>query len=132
MRGFKSTPAVPLALRTARVLLALHCAGKRGIGFRDLLRQSGTSKASLYRDLGRIKDAGWRLRVTLDPAGQVPAGESLATYSLESWQRLPRLAELAIPSSRPASRSADRAGKKSTAVYTGSIDSLSRESILRP
>jgi predicted DNA-binding transcriptional regulator YafY len=82
--------AVPLGLRTARLLLILHCAGRRGITARELVEASGASKATVYRDLDRLRAAGWALDVQTEP-GIADTGESRATYRLAQKQRVPAL-----------------------------------------
>ena len=75
-----------MAERAARVLLALYVAGERGIQAADLIDAVGTSKPTLYRMLALLRGAGWRIT---SERGQVD-GVSVATYTLDAWQTLPR------------------------------------------
>lgn len=71
------------------MLLILTVAGDRGILVNDLLDQSGVSRATLYRDVERIKRAGWRIDTEID--------RGYATYVLAAWQVVPKLAPKAKP-----------------------------------
>jgi predicted DNA-binding transcriptional regulator YafY len=75
-----------MAERAARVLLALYVAGDRGILAADLMAAVGTSKPTLYRMLALLRGAGWRIT---SERGSVE-GVSVATYTLDAWQVLPR------------------------------------------
>lgn len=75
-----------MAERAARVLLAIYVAGDRGILTQDLIDAVGTSKPTLYRMLALLRSAGWRIT---SERGQVD-GLSVATYTLDAWQALPR------------------------------------------
>jgi len=66
-------------------LLVLTVAGERGVLVEDLPARIGASRATMYRDVERIKRAGWRLDFSTDEMGRV-------TYALSSWQKVPKLA----------------------------------------
>lgn len=70
--------------RTCRLLLILTVAGERGILVEELPARIGASRATMYRDVERIKRAGWRLDFSTDDDGRV-------TYALAAWQKVPRL-----------------------------------------
>lgn len=72
--------------RTCRLLLILTVAGVRGILVEDLPARIGASRATMYRDVERIKRVGWRLDFSTDDDGRV-------TYALAAWQKAPRLAK---------------------------------------
>jgi predicted DNA-binding transcriptional regulator YafY len=74
-------------MRALRLVLVLHCAGRRGILLRDLMDSIGASRATTFRDLDRVRDAGWNVLVTM----QKIDGVSLAAYSLAAGQRVPKL-----------------------------------------
>lgn len=84
-----------MAERAARVLLAIHVAGDRGILAGDLIDAVGTSKATLYRMLALLRGVGWR--ITSEPESH--DGVTCARYTLDAWQRLPR-----VMARRPSTR----------------------------
>lgn len=81
-------PSWPSAERTARLLLALYCAGREGLGVPELRRATGASRATLYRDLERVRAAGWRLDVR-PVRVRADIGDPAVTYSLERRQVAP-------------------------------------------
>jgi predicted DNA-binding transcriptional regulator YafY len=84
----RHAPSTPTALRTARLLLALHCAGRGGLGVPRLREATGASRATLYRDLDRLRDAGWRLDVRPVKA-RADLGDPGVIYSLARRQAAP-------------------------------------------
>lgn len=75
-------------MRALRLVLVLHCAGERGIYLRDLMAKLGASRATTFRDLDRVRAAGWRVVVRLEKID----GLTFAAYSLAASQRVPKLA----------------------------------------
>lgn len=51
-----------------RLALALAEAPREGLTLDELIELSGASRASLYRHLDRLREAGWQIEATHDDA----------------------------------------------------------------
>ena len=84
----RGVPTAKTSERVARTLLALYCAGDRGILVSDLLEALGTSKSSLYRVRDVLTAAGWRISSERETS---PDGDAaVARWTIDAWQKLPK------------------------------------------
>lgn len=71
--------------RVARILLALTVAGRRGMTVRALYELTGSVRQTVYRDIARIEQGGWRLEHWTEQGAE---GWE-ARYALAKSQALP-------------------------------------------
>lgn len=72
--------------RVAHLLLVLTVAGDRGLLMEELLDRARGSRATLYRDLDRLRRVGWRLVVRYE----LVDGQRAAVCRLAGRQRVPK------------------------------------------